>query len=47
VLVKDYNEGKHVIFDRRATNVKEAFTSDGTKMCVALSSMVFNENGES
>lgn len=32
VLVKDYNEGKHVIFERKAAHVKEAYTLDGTKM---------------
>lgn len=32
VLVNDYDEGKHVVFERKADHVKEAFTLDGTRM---------------
>lgn len=32
VLVKDYDEGKRVVFERRAEHVKEALTQDGTRM---------------
>ncbi|KAI5060286.1 hypothetical protein GOP47_0024706 [Adiantum capillus-veneris] len=32
VLVKDYHEGKHVVFERRAAHVKEVYTLDGTRM---------------
>ncbi|KAK9665700.1 hypothetical protein RND81_14G129600 [Saponaria officinalis] len=32
VLVKDYNVGKSVAFDKRVANLKEVYTSEGVKM---------------
>eukprot|EP00249_Psilotum_nudum_P022184 c28410_g1_i1 orf=301-3471(+) len=32
VLVKDYDAGKIVVFERRSPNVKEAYTMDGVRM---------------
>jgi len=32
VLVQDYEAGKSVAFDKRIRNLKEVYTSDGSKM---------------